>query len=184
MFEHSIKSNELKIDSRSCLESSENESMNSTTLLISTTWRFIFINRILNQVATSETLFSMIDTWDLLHSMIDMTCIRRYLFNSFMRILSYVSMSITIILNLSHQHQLSSLLRLVHLNLHQSVKHLRHFALKINTHVRFHYLSISSRLSMHAHHRHLRSSSLHRHHMLRHRSCFESQRVSSRNCRN
>jgi hypothetical protein len=45
---------------------------------------------------------------------------------------------------------------------------------------------------MHAHHRHLRSSSLHRHleiwhhihHMSRHRSYFESQRFSSRNCRN
>jgi hypothetical protein len=48
MSEHSIRSNELKIDSRSCLESSKNESMNSTTLLISTTWRFILVNRILN----------------------------------------------------------------------------------------------------------------------------------------
>ncbi len=42
---------------------------------------------------------------------------------------------------------------------------------------------------MHAHHRHLRFSSLHRHfeiwhHMSRHQSCLESQRVSSKNCRN
>ncbi len=183
MSEHSIKSNELRIDSRSCLESSKNESMNSTTLLTSTTWRFIFMNRTLNQVATTGTLSSMIDTWDLLHSMISMTCIRRYLFNLFMRILSFVSMSIIIILNLSHQHQLSSLLRFAHLNLHQSVKHLEHFALKINTHVRSFYLT-SFRISMHAHHRHFRFLFLHRHHMLRHRSWLESQRISSRNCRN
>jgi hypothetical protein len=131
----------------------------------------------------------MIDTWDLLHSTISMRCIRRYLFNSFMRILSFVSMNTNIILNLSHQHQLSSLSRLVHLNLHQSVKHLKHFALRINTHVRFDYLSTSFRISMHAHHCHLRYSFLHqhleiRHHTSRHRSGFESQRISSRNCRN
>jgi hypothetical protein len=183
MSEHSIKSNELRIDSRSYLESSKNESINSMTFLISTTWRFIFMNRILNQVTITETLFSMIDTWDLLHSMISMRCIRRYLFNLFMRILSFVSMSIIIILNLSHQHQLFSLFQFAHLNLHQSVKHLKHFALRINTHVRFSYL-ISFWINMHAHHRHLRFSSLHRHHTSRHRSCLESQKVSLRNCRN
>jgi hypothetical protein len=147
------------------------------------------MNRFSNQVATSDTLFSMIDIQDLLHSMISMTCIQCYSFNLFMRILSFVSMSIIIILNLSHQHQLSSLFRFVHLNLHQSVNHFRHFALRISTHARSLYLSISSRISMHAHHRHLRSSSLHRHleiwhHMLRHRSYFESQKIFSRNCRN
>jgi hypothetical protein len=131
----------------------------------------------------------MIDTWNLLHSTINMRCIRRYLFNLLMRILSFVSMSTIIILNLSHQHQLFSLFRFVHLNLHESVKHLRHFALRINTHVRSHYLSILFRISMYAHHYHLRSSSLHqhletRHHTFRHRSCFESQRIFSRNCRN
>jgi hypothetical protein len=131
----------------------------------------------------------MIDIQDLLHSMINMTCIQCYSFNSFTRIMSFVNMSIIIILNLSHQHQLFSLSRFVHLNLHQSVNHFRHFASRINTHARFLYLSISSRISMHAHHRHLRFSFLHRHlkiwhHMLRHRSYFESQKVFSRNCRN
>jgi hypothetical protein len=131
----------------------------------------------------------MIDTWDLLHSMINMTCIRCYLFNSFMHIQLFVSMSIIIIMNLSHQHQLLSLSRFVHLNLHQSIKYFRHFALRISTHVRSLYLSISSRINMHAHRRHLRSSFLHRHleiwhHMSRHQSYFDSQKVSSRNCRN
>jgi hypothetical protein len=109
-----------------------------------------------------------------------------------MSILSFVSMSMFIILNRSHQHQLFSLFRFVHLNLHQLIKHFRHLALKINTHVRFLYLLISFRISMHAHHRHLRFSFLHRHleiwhhmhHMSRHRSYFESQKISSRNCRN
>jgi hypothetical protein len=142
------------------------------------------MNRILNQVATSETLLSMIDTQDLLHLMISMTCIQCYQFNSLMRILSFVSMSMSIILNRSHQHQLSSLFRFAHLNLHQSVKRLR-----INRYVRFLYLSISFRISMHAHRHHLIFSSLHRHleiwhHTFRHRSCLESQRISSRNCRN
>jgi hypothetical protein len=190
--EHSIKSNELRIDSRSCLDSLESENMNSTIFRISTMWRFIFMNRILNQVATSETLFSMIDTQDLLHLMISMMCIQCYQFNFLMRILSFVSMSMSIILNRSHQHQLFLLSRFVHLNLHQSIKHLRHFALRISTHVRSLYLWISSRISMHAHHRHLRFSSLHRHleiwhhmhHTSRHRSCLASQRTSSRNCRN
>jgi hypothetical protein len=134
----------------------------------------------------------MIDIQDLLHSMISTTCIRCYRVNFLMRILSFVlSSSIAIILNLSHQHQLLSLSRFVHMNLHQSVKHmhLRHLALRISTHVRFFFLTISSRISMHAHHHHLKSSSLHRHfeishRMSQHRSCFESQRVSSRNCRN
>jgi hypothetical protein len=161
--EQRIKSNKLKSDTRSYLESSKNDNMNSTTFLMSTTWRFIFMNRILNQVATSDTLFSIIDIQDLLHSMISMTCIRWYSFNLFMRILSLIHMSICIILNLSHQRQLSSLFQLVHMNLHQTVKHLRYFALKINTHVRFFYLTISSRINMHAHHRHLRFSLLHRH---------------------
>jgi hypothetical protein len=182
MFEHSIKSNELKIDSKSCLDSFKSESTNSTTLRISTTRRFIFMNRILNQIATLNTLFSMIDIQDLLHSMISMTCIRCYLFNSFMRILSFVNMSI-IIMNLSHQHQLL-LSWFVHLNLHQSVKCFRHFALKINTHVWSFYLTISFRINMHTHHRHLNRHFEIWHHMSRHRSYLESQRVSSRNCRN
>jgi hypothetical protein len=81
------------------------------------------------------------------------------------------------------------LTRFVHLNLHQSVKHLRHLVLRINTHVRFFFLTISFRINMHAHHRQLKFSYLHRHfeiwhHMSRHRSYFESQRISSRNCRN
>jgi hypothetical protein len=142
------------------------------------------MNRTLNQVATSDTLSSMIDIQDLLHSMISMTCTQCYSFNSYMHILSFVNMSI-IIMNLSHQHQLS-LSRFVHSNLHQSVNHLRHLALRINTHARSFCLSISFRISMHAHHRHLRFSRHFeiRHHMSRHRSCLESQRVSSRNCRN
>jgi hypothetical protein len=190
MNEQRIKSNKLKNDTKLCLESSNNENMNSTTLLISMTSRLILMNRFSNQVATSETLFSTIDIQDLLHSMISMTCIQYYSFNLFMRILSFVlNMSIVIILNLNHQHQLFSLSRFVHLNLHQSVKYLRHLALRINTHVRFLYLSISFRISMHAYHHHLRFLSLHRHleiwhHMSRHRSYLESQRISSRNCRN
>jgi hypothetical protein len=92
-------------------------------------------------------------------------------------------------MNLNHQHQLFSLSRFVHLNLHQLINHFKHFALKINTHVRSFYSTISFRINMHAHLRHLRSSSLHRHfeiwyHMFRHWSYFKSQRVSSRNCRN
>jgi hypothetical protein len=182
MFEHLIKSNELKIDSKFCLDWFESENTNSTTLLISTTLRLIFMNRILNQIATSDTLFSMIDIQDLLHSMINITCIRCYFFNSFMRILSFVNMNI-IIINLNHQHQWF-LFRFVHLSLHQSVNHLKHFALKISTHVRSLYLTISSRISMHAHHRDLSFHLEIWHHMSRHRSYFESQRVSSRNCRN
>jgi hypothetical protein len=147
MFEHRIKSNVLKNETKFCFESSNNANMNLTTLLISTTWRFIFTNRLLNQVATSDTLSSMIDIQDLLHSMINMTCIRYYSFDLFMRILSFVfSMSIAIILNLSYQRQLSSLSRFVHLNLHQSIKHLKHLALKISTHVRSSYLTISFRI--------------------------------------
>jgi hypothetical protein len=106
-----------------------------------------------------------------------------------MHILSFVNMSITIIMNLSHQHQLFSLLQFVHLNLHQLVNYLRHFALRINTRVQSSYSTISFRISMRARLRHLRFSLLHRHlriwhHMSRHRSYFESQRVFSRNCRN
>jgi hypothetical protein len=184
MSERSIKSNELRINSRSCFDSFENENTNSTTLSISMTDRLIFMNRILNQVATSDTLSSMIDIQNLLHSMINMTCIQCYSFNSFMRILSFVNMSI-IIMNLSHQHQLS-LSRFVHSNLYQSVSYLKHFALRISTHARFLCLSISFQISMHAHYRHLRSSRHFEiwHHMLRHWSCFESQRVFLRNCRN
>jgi hypothetical protein len=53
---------------------------------------------------------------------------------------------------------------------------------------RNHYLTLSL-FNMHAHLHDLKFSSLHRHleiwhYMLRHRSYFESQRVSSRNCRN
>jgi hypothetical protein len=68
-------------------------------------------------------------------------------------------------------------------------KHLKHLALRINTHVRSFYLLISFRINMHAHHHHLKSSFLHRHleishRMSRHRSCLDSQRTFSRNCRN
>jgi hypothetical protein len=190
MNEQRIKSNKLKSDTKFCLESSNNENMNSTTFLISTTWRFIFMNRFQNQIATSNTLLSMIDIQDLLHLMINTTCIRHYSFNSFMRTLTFVfSLSIIINLNLNHQHQSLSLSRFVHLNLHQSIKHFKHFVLRINTHARLFYLSISSRISMHAHHRYLKFSSLHRHfeiwhHMSRHWSYLESQKVFSRNCRN
>jgi hypothetical protein len=190
MNEQRNKSNKLKSDTKLCLESSHNENMNSTTFLISTTWRHIFMNRLSNQVAISNTLSSMIDTQDWLHSMINMTCTQCYSFNLFMRILSFVfNMHILIILNLNHQHQLSSLSRFLHLNLHQSVNHFKHFALKINTHVSFFYLTILFRINMHVHHHHLRFSSLHWHfeiwhYMSQHRSYIESQKVSSRNCRN
>jgi hypothetical protein len=98
-------------------------------------------------------------------------------------------MNIIIILNLNHQRQSSSQSRFVHLNLHQSIKHLRHLELKISTHVWSFYLTISFRISMHAHHRHLKSSSLYRlfeiwHYMSWHWSFLESQKVSTRNCRN
>jgi hypothetical protein len=113
--------------------------------------------------------------WDILHLMISMTCIQCYSFNLFMFILSFVlNTSITIILNLNHRHQLYSLSWLLHLNLNQSVKHLWHFVLRIN---------------IHAHHHHLRSSSLHQHfriwhHMFRHRFHLDFRRSSSKNCRN
>jgi hypothetical protein len=121
--------------------------------------------------------------------MINMTYIECYSFSSFMRILSFVSMSIIIILNLNPQHQLSSLSRLVYLNLYQSVKHFRHFALRINTYVRFFYLTTLFRINMHAHHHSLKFWFLHQyletwHHICRHSSYFESHRISSRNCRN
>jgi hypothetical protein len=109
------------------------------------------MNRILNKIATSNTLFSMIDIQDLLHSMISMTCIWCYSFNFVIRILSFVNMSIIIIMNLNHQHQLLSLLRFVHLNLHQLVNHFKHLALRINTHVWFFYSIISFRMNIHAH---------------------------------
>jgi hypothetical protein len=189
MNEQWIKSNELKIDFKLCFSSSKNENMNSTTFLISTTWRLIFMNRILNQVATSNTLLSMIDIQNLLHLMINTTCIRCYSFNSFMHILSFVSMSIFIIMNLSHQHQLFSLSRFAHLNRHQLINHFRHLVLKISTHVRFFYLTISFRINMRVHLRHLRFSSLHRHfriwhHMFRRVSYLKPQRIFSKNCRN
>ncbi len=79
--------------------------------------------------------------------------------------------------------------RFDHLNLNQSINHLRHFALMISTHVRFFYSTISFRINMHADHRHLRFSSLHRHleiwhHMSRYRLYFKSQKAFSRNCHN
>jgi hypothetical protein len=128
----------------------------------------------------------MIDMQDLLHSMINITCIQCYSFNFFMCILSFVSVNIIIIMNLNHQHQLFSLCWFVHLNLRQSVNYFKYFALKISTHVRFLYSTILFRINMHVHHRHF---SLYRHfeiwhHMSRHRSYLESQKVSSRNCRN
>ncbi len=123
-------------------------------------------------------------TFDDQHDVYSMLFVQFFYVYSFIHQHEYVYHS-----DRSHQHQLFSLSRFVHLNLHQSVKHLRHFALRINTHARSHYLSISFRISMHAHHRYLRFSFLHqhleiRHHTSRHRLCFESQRISSRNCRN
>jgi hypothetical protein len=155
MSEHSNKSNELRIIMKFYLESSKNENMKSMTSQISTTRRFILSNRLLNQIVTSDTSFSMIDTSDFLHLMINMTCIsccRRSL-DLRMRILRFMINSNIIIILIFHflnSHHLI-LSRFVHLSLQQSVNH---FALKINMRVSFFYLHLS-RISMLVLHRHL-----------------------------
>ncbi len=138
-----------------CFESSKNENMRSMTFQISTTRRLIFSNRLLNQIVTSDTSFSMIDTSDSLHLMISMTCIsccRRNL-DFRMRILRFVINSNIIIILIFHFCNLHHLIlfRFVHLNLQQSINH---FVLKINMHVSFFYLHLS-RINMLVLHRHL-----------------------------
>jgi hypothetical protein len=81
MSEHLNKSNELKIIMKFFFESSKNENMKSMTSQISTTRRFIFSNRLLNQIVTSDTLFSMIDTSDSLHLMINMMLSTQFRFS-------------------------------------------------------------------------------------------------------
>jgi hypothetical protein len=138
MSKHSNKLNELRIIMKFCLESSKNENMKSMTSQISTTRRFILSNRRLNQIVTSNTSFSMIDTSDFLHLMIKMICISccRRNFDSRMRILRFVinsSIAIILILHFFSFHHLI-LSRFVHLSLQQSINH---FVLKINMRVLF-----------------------------------------------
>jgi hypothetical protein len=155
MSEHLNKSNKLKITMKFCLESSKNKNMRSMTSQISTTRRLILSNRLLNQIATSDTSSSMIDTSDFLHLMISMTCIsccRRSL-DSRMRILRFVinsSIAIILILHSFSSHHLI-LLRFVHLSLQQSINH---FVLKINMRVSLLYLHLS-RINMLVLHHHL-----------------------------
>jgi hypothetical protein len=115
-----------------CLESSKNANMRLMTFQISMTRRFILSNRLLNQIATSDTSFSMIDTSDFLHLMISMKCIQHYQCNLFMRILSFVfssSTAIILILHFLNSHHLLLLSRFVHLNLRQSINQ---FVLRIS----------------------------------------------------
>jgi hypothetical protein len=136
------------------LESSKNENMKSTTSQISTTRRLIFSDLLLNQIATSDTSFSMIDTSDFLHLMISMRCIQHYQCNLLMRILSFVFSSSTVIILIFHSlssHHLLLLSRFVHLNLRQSINQ---FVLKINMLVSFSYLHLS-RINMLVLHHHL-----------------------------
>jgi hypothetical protein len=155
MSEHSNKLNELRIIMKFCLESSKNENMKSMTFQISTTRWFILSNRLLNQIATSNTSFSMIDTSDSLHLMINMTCIsccRRNL-DSRMRILRFVINSSIIIILIFHSFNSHHLIlsRFVHLNLQQLINH---FVLKINMRVSFFYLHLF-RINMLVLHYHL-----------------------------
>jgi hypothetical protein len=114
MTEHSIKSNELKIDSRFCLDSFESENTNSTTSRTSTTQRFM---RTLNQVAISGSTLSMLSMSDTLHQMIRITSIQRCSYSLRMSTLSFVlSRSIVIILILSHFDRLSLSFLFVHQN--------------------------------------------------------------------
>jgi hypothetical protein len=187
--EHSNKSNELKIIMNFCLESSKNVNMRSMILQISTTRRFILSNRLLNQIATSDTSSSMIDTSDSLHLMISMKCIQHYQCNSFMRILSFVLSSSTIIILILHFlsfHHLLLLSRFVHLNLRQSINQ---FVLRISMLVSFFYLHLFQ-INMLVLHHHLWS--LHQSFEIRRQSMkttmnrhnLDSYRISSRNCRN
>jgi hypothetical protein len=187
--EHSNKSNELRITMNLCLESSENANMRSMTLQISMTRRLILSNRLLNQIATSDTSLSMIDTSDSLHLMISMRCIQHYQCNSFMRILSFVlnsSTAIILILHFLNFHHLLLLLRFVHLNLRQSINQL---VLRISMLVSSSYLHLS-RINMLVLHHHLWS--LHQSFEIRRQSIkitmnrhnLDSYRISSRNCRN
>ncbi len=137
-----------------CLESSKNENMKSMTLQTLMTRRFILSNRLLNQIATSNTSSSMIDTLDFLHLMISMRCIQHYQCNSLMHIRSFVlssSTTIILILHFFSSHRLLLLLRFVHLNLRQSINQL---VLKISMLVSSSYLHLS-RISMLALHHHL-----------------------------
>jgi hypothetical protein len=189
MSEHSNKSNELKIIMNFCLESSKNANMKSMTLQTSMTRRFILSNRLLNQIVTSNTSFSMIDTLDFLHLMINMRCIQHYQRNSFMRILSFVFSSSTIIISILHFfnfHHLLLLSRFVHLNLRQSINQ---FVLRISMLVSLFYLHLF-RISMLVLHHHLWS--LHQSFEIRRQSMkiimnrhnLDSYKIFSRNCRN
>jgi hypothetical protein len=124
------------------------------TFQISMTRRLILSNRLLNQIATSDTSFSMIDTSDFLHLMISMKCIQHYQCNFFMRILSFVSSFSTVIiliLYLLNSHHLLLLSRFVHLNLRQSISQ---FVLRINMLVSSFYLHLF-RINMFVLHHHL-----------------------------
>ncbi len=137
-----------------CLESSKNANMRSMTLQISMTRRLILSNRLLNQIVTSDTSFSMIDTLNFLHLMINMKCIQHYQRNLFMRILSFVFNSSTAIILIFHflnSHHLLLLSRFVHLNQRQSINQ---FVLKISMLVSLFYLHLS-RISMLVLHHHL-----------------------------
>ncbi len=189
MSEHSNKSNELRITMNFCLESSKNANMRSMTLQISMTRRLIFSNRLLNQIVTSDTSLSMIDTLDFLHLMISMRCIQHYQRNSLMRILSFVfssSTAIILILHSLNSHHLLLLSRFVHLNLRQSISQ---FILRINMLVSFFYLHLS-RINMLVLHHHLwflhQSFEIRRQSMkiIMNRRYLDSYRISSRNCRN
>ncbi len=189
MFEHSNKSNELKIIMNLCLESLKTANVKSITFQISMTRRFIFSNRLLNQIVTSDTSFSMIDTLNSLHLMINMRCIQHYQRNLFMRILSFMLSSSTVIiliLHLLNSHHLLLLSRFVHLYLRQSINQ---FILKISMLVSFFYLHLF-RINMLVLHHYLWS--LHQSFEIRRQSMritmnwhnLDSYKISSRNYRN
>ncbi len=189
MCEHSNKLNELRIIMNLCLESLKNANMKSMTLQISMTRRFILSNRLLNQIVTSNTSFSMIDTLDSLHLMINMKCIQHYQRNSFMRILSFVLSLNTAIILIFHSfnfHHLLLLSRFVYLNLRQSISQ---FVLRINMLVSSFYLHLF-RISMLVLHHHLwflhQSFEIRRQSMkiIMNRHNLDSYKISSRNCRN
>ncbi len=189
MFEHSNKSNKLRITMNLCLESSKNANMRSMTLQISMTRRLILSNRLLNQIATSDTSLSMIDTLNSLHLMINMTCIQHYQRNFFMRILLFMlssSTAIILILHFFSSHHLLLLSRFVHLNLRQSINQ---FVLRISMLVSSFYLHLF-RINMLVLHHHLwflhQSFEIRRQSMrtIMNRHNLDSYKISSRNCRN
>lgn len=106
MFERLSKLIKSNIDLRSCSHIFNNASINLTTLLILTTQRLIFINKLeTNQIEITNISFRVVKRTDFLHQMINMISIQHFHINSRMFISQFVlNSSIIIRLNLHHNH--------------------------------------------------------------------------------